>query len=143
MRTRLMNIWFSGRSTFQIMVLKASVVECQLTRLIDTQSALNQELVNSPEPRVDWLICIAWKVLDSQLTTNQDVDQVLIECPLMCQWSLDWVLIEGWLHVLIDGIDPGVDQHFTTLPFHVVHKVQFSSVQTLTLIQHHWIFLIC
>lgn len=74
--------------------------------LIDTQSALNQESVNSPEPRVDWLICIAWKVLDSQLTASRSsVDWVSTDVSM----DLNWVLIEGWLQVLIDGIDPGVD----------------------------------
>ena len=59
---------------------------------------LNRQSVNS----VDWLICINQKFVDSWPTVNWDVNQVLIKCQLRCQWSVNWVSIEGRSRVSFD-----------------------------------------
>ena len=80
--------------------------------LVSTLSTLDQQSVDG-WLSVDQLISIDQKLGHSRPTVDQDVDGASFECQPRCQWSVNWVSIEGWSRVLSEGIDQGYQSTLT------------------------------
>lgn len=101
----------------------------QINTPIDAQLTLNQNLINR-QSIVSQLVCINRKLVDCRPGGRWCADRVSTEMQMECQSSINWLSMEGWSKVSIEGVSQGYRSTLDSRCFKYTWSINSSSIHT-------------